>query len=185
MRKKNPCPGRTISASRNRAPMSSFFSVQICRPLWVFSIPFVGFSIPFVGFSLPRVGYFAASCRQFPPIFMVGLPSMGIVWIFPGSMWNSSWRRRNVQQLQMLGTKWPWRILPSRVVSDYPLRFGVDLSKAPFGEPPKNRITWSPFAMVKPIRLPCCLLGWCMIFKPFFIWPSPDAGVLAFFSMVP
>uniref|UniRef100_A0A2N9HM59 Uncharacterized protein n=1 Tax=Fagus sylvatica TaxID=28930 RepID=A0A2N9HM59_FAGSY len=59
---------------------------------------------------------------------MVGLPSMGIVWIFPGSMWNSSWRRRNVQQLQMLGTKWPWRILPSRVASDYPLRFGVDLS---------------------------------------------------------
>uniref|UniRef100_A0A2N9FB70 Uncharacterized protein n=1 Tax=Fagus sylvatica TaxID=28930 RepID=A0A2N9FB70_FAGSY len=58
----------------------------------------------------------------------------------------------------MLGTKWPWRILPSRVAPDYPLRFGVDLSKAPFGEPPKNRITWSPFAMVKPIRLPCCLL---------------------------
>uniref|UniRef100_A0A2N9HEF7 Uncharacterized protein n=1 Tax=Fagus sylvatica TaxID=28930 RepID=A0A2N9HEF7_FAGSY len=47
----------------------------------------------------------------------------------------------NFQQLRFR-TKWPWGILPSRVALDYPLRFGVDLSKAPFGEPPKNRITW-------------------------------------------
>uniref|UniRef100_A0A2N9HRP9 Uncharacterized protein n=1 Tax=Fagus sylvatica TaxID=28930 RepID=A0A2N9HRP9_FAGSY len=84
-------------------------------------------------------------------------------------MWICSWMRQDLQQLQML----------------YPLHFGVDLSKAPFGEPPKNRITWSPFAMVKPIRLPCCLLRWCLIFKPFFIWTSLDAVVFAFFIMVP
>uniref|UniRef100_A0A2N9GJ53 Uncharacterized protein n=1 Tax=Fagus sylvatica TaxID=28930 RepID=A0A2N9GJ53_FAGSY len=70
---------------------------------------------------------------------MVGLPSMGIVWIFPRSMWICSWMRRDFQQLQMLGTKWPWRILRSRVAPDYPLHFGT----------------------------------------------SPDAGVLAFFRMVP
>jgi hypothetical protein len=121
--------------------MSSFFYVQIYLPLWVFSAPFMGF-------SLPRVGHFAALCRLFPAIFMVGLPSMGIVWIFPGSMWICSWMRRDFQQLQMLGTKWPWRILPSRVAPDYPLHFGVDLSKARLVSPLRIashglRLPWS------------------------------------------
>jgi hypothetical protein len=127
----------------------------------------VGFFYPFYGLFSARVGHFAALCRLFLAIFMVGLPSMGIVWIFPRSMWICSWMRRDFQQLQMLGTKWPWRILRSRVAPDYPLHFGVDLSKASFGEPLKNHIIWSLFARIKPIRLPCCLFGWCLIFKPF------------------
>ena len=135
----------------------------LCRDL----PPLVGFFCPFCGLFSARVGHFAALCRLFPAIFLVGLPSMGIVWIFLGFMWICSWMWQDFQQLQMLGTKWPQGILPSRVAPDYPLRLGVDLSKAPFGEPPKNRITWSLFTMVKPIRLSCCLLGWCLIFKPF------------------